>query len=214
MPLGAEVTCATGSGGDLCHLEQVVLVGMDASRAGCPWRWMLPRMSAHRDRGPQSQCCSYSHVLAVAVTVTRQCGTISSTSSGNELCQHQPPQDPVPLELHYPWGFPLGTRHIPALPGKGVVLPGRGSGCLSHGDTVGAELGGLCWYVGAASLEFPRGMLRCGQPGWERGQLHACTAPGSTSPSSSAPTALPPPADNKGPARLCKTDLPALSSVA
>lgn len=51
---------------------------------------------------------------------------------------------------------------------------------------------------------------------------HTCTAASSTCPSSSAqlsshssaPTALPPPADNKGAASLCKTDLPALSSVA
>lgn len=143
---------------------------------------MLLRMSAHRDRGPQRQRCCDIHALAVAGTVTCQRGTISSTSSGNEPCQHQPPQDPLPLELHYPWGFPVGTRHIPAPAGEGVVLPGRGRGCLSHGDSgCGSSIPGI-----------PRWRLRCGQPGWARGQLTPAQQPAAPAPPaqlSSAPTA-------------------------
>lgn len=48
VPTGTEVTCVTRSRENLCHQEQVILVGMDASSTGCPWRWMLLRMSAHR----------------------------------------------------------------------------------------------------------------------------------------------------------------------
>lgn len=123
---------------------------------------------------------------------------------------HQPSQDPAPLELKYPWSFPADTRLIPLFQGKALsCLAGAVGVCPMR--TPGVEQGGSCWGVGAASLEFPRGSLRCGRPGWARGQFHTCTAPSS---SSSAPTALPPPAGNKAAARLCKTDLPALSSVA
>lgn len=147
-------------------------------------------MSAHRDRGPQSQRCCDIHALAVTATVTCQCGTISSTSSGDGLCQQQPPQDPVPVD------FPGDTRHIPApwgkalscLPEAGVSVP-RGAGC------------------GAASPEFPRGasgVPGCGPVASSR--LHSTHSAG---PSGSARLSSP----KKGAASVCKMDLPALTSV-
>lgn len=182
-------------------------MGLDASRTGCPWTWMLLRMLLAGTE-PQRQCCSDIHV---AGTVTCQCGT--SSSSGNELCQHQ---HRIPLELHDPWGFPVGTRHVPALPEKGAVLlcclAEAVAGCPT--GTLGVEQGAWCWVWEQHPWNSPRGSLRCGQPDWAPGQLQACPAPCSTGPSSSAPTALPPPADKKGAARLCKMDLPALSGVA
>ena len=197
---GGRVLLGIGAAGDGCSWRWV-LPGMGGPGDGCFQGQVLPTMGVPRDRGPQSQLEGLMLPLRPRPCCGRHSGTPAwhrhqhrlASSSGNELCQHQPLQEQVPLQSYYPCGFPVAAKDISALPRENG---GQRRGCcparrrkeperrvrsraactpLAHGSSIIAcTLVGGCagtWEVsGVPSLA------------GERRQLHACTAPSAAGP--------------------------------
>lgn len=174
---------------------------MGASRDGCFWGQLLPRMGAPRERGPQSQLEGSVLLFHPRPCCSRHSGTPAwhqhphclAYSSGNELCQCQPLQEQVPSQSYYPCGFPVVARDTSALLGGNS---GQRQGCCpARRRQWGARATGARRVRSKAACTLPGGrssiiacMLVRGCAGaWEvsgvpslagdHRPLHACTAP-------------------------------------